>query len=574
MVPDSESGAWILDKMHPQAFEFLNYLERSGKLDGLSRGRVDAAMASSRASVDTVLLELGLVQEKALADAQAAYLGLERIHVGQFPGSLEIAGDVPVDFLQSSGLLPIEIDAAHVTVATARPLQAEAIASLAFFMGREAIVKVAAASELATHLARLVAEDRKPGDGQADDLAASYSAQDEDIERLKDIAREEPIIRLLNRLIGAAVEANASDLHVEPLEDHVRVRMRIDGALQNAEILPKHVQAGLVSRIKILARLNIAEQRLPQDGRIRIPVRGREIDLRVSSTPVLYGESMALRILNKQDVALDFEALGFGQADISKLHALLKAPNGIVLVTGPTGSGKTTTLYAALNLLNQPHAKLFTVEDPIEYHLKGVNQIQVKPQIGLDFAAVLRSVLRQDPDIVMIGEIRDVETARVAVQSSLTGHLVLSTLHTNSAAASVSRLLDMGVEDFLLISTLRGVIAQRLVRLLCSQCKLPEKLSPALARRLQLSPSAKIFKACGCASCHGSGYRGRTIVYELLELTPEFRDLVLKRPGDQELENFAKTQGMKSLFDNAMARVASGDTSLEEVMRVVGTPNP
>ena len=380
-----------------------------------------------------------------------------------------------------------------------------------------------------------------------------------DVERLRDVASEAPIIRLLNRLVAAAVERNASDIHIEPLEDQVRIRLRVDGALQVAELVDRSLQLGLVSRVKILARLNIAEQRLPQDGRIRLAVRGRDIDLRVSTSPTHQGESVVLRILDRKNVPLDFKALGFAAAACRQMQRHISSPNGIILVTGPTGSGKTTTLYAALTVLNQPHVKTFTVEDPIEYHLKGVSQILVRPQIGLDFAAVLRSILRQDPDIIMVGEIRDSETAGIAVQASLTGHLVFSTLHTNSAASSITRLRNIGIDNFLIVSSVRAIIAQRLVRKLCGHCKRPHE---------------GYFVSVGCKACHDTGYAGRTVIYEILDVSDRIKQAILSEKPETEIEALAKLEGTLALYENGLTKVKSGETSMEEILRCVAAPAP
>ncbi len=545
---------------------FLDYLASTGALDPQSQQRVRSAIATSGQSVDTVLLELGLLPESRLADAQASFLGLERVQASEFPDDLPPETDIPREFLKASGLLPLEIDPNTVTVATSRPLDQDAIRGLGFYLNRTAVPKVATATELSQHIHKLLASETT---GPALSADGDLQAHEDDVERLKDFAREAPIIKLLNRLITTAIERNASDIHVEPLEDHVQIRYRIDGSLHVVDKLPKTTQQGLISRVKILAKLNIAEQRLPQDGRIRVPVRGRDIEFRVSTTPVVYGESVALRILDRQQMQLDFLSLGFQPEDAEKLAKITGHPNGIMLVTGPTGSGKTTTLYAALNALNRPEQKLFTVEDPVEYRLRGVNQIHVKPAIGLDFAAVLRSILRQDPDIIMVGEIRDGETAKIAVQASLTGHLVLSTLHTNSAAASVTRLLDMGVEDYLLASCLRGILAQRLLRKLCPHCKKPGTISPELAQRMGLSKKTTVYEAHGCTHCHGTGYQGRTVAYEIMEFGDKERDAVVGHMPETELHALAVKSGMSPLFETAIKAVQRGDTSLDEVYRVI-----
>jgi general secretion pathway protein E len=548
---------------------FLDYLGVNGELDLQAVQRVRAAMQTSGQSIDTVLLELGLLAEMKLADAQAAFLGLARVHPVEFPPELPSDSELPHDFVRSAGLLPLEIAQSTVTVATATPFETDAIRGLGHFLGKEAIPKVATSTELNQYIQKLMAADTEAATSNSGTLGL---ADEDDIERLKDVAREAPTIKLLNRIIAAATEQNASDIHIEPMEDHVQIRYRVDGSLSIADRLPKPTQQGLISRIKILAKLNIAEHRLPQDGRIRLPVRGREIEFRVSTTPVTFGESVALRVLDRQHLQLNYASLGYLPKDAAKLHRLASYTNGIFLITGPTGSGKTTTLYTALSALNQPQVKIFTVEDPVEYRLKGVNQIQVKPAIELDFAAVLRSVLRQDPDIIMIGEIRDAETAKIAVQASLTGHLVLSTLHTNSAAASITRLLDMGLEDYLLASTLRGIVAQRLLRKLCTACKAQTLIDDKVRIKLDISKVSEIYKACGCPKCNGTGYSGRTVAYEILEIGPEERQAIVQRLPEAEVNARAVKTGMLTLLQTAVNCVERGETSLEEVYRVIQGP--
>jgi general secretion pathway protein E len=560
---------------HDDADSFLAYLRDQSILDQASVGRVRGAIAASRQPVDVVLLELGLLHENRLADQQAAFLGLERVRAEEFPDEFEPGSDLPADFLRRMELIPLAATADAVIVATARPLRSDAARALQYYLGRRVAVKVATQSEVNLYFKRALDSN---GLADADQRVDADSSIEEDVERLKDFAREAPVIRLVSRLIAAAVERSASDIHIEPQEDRVRVRLRIDGVLVDSDDFPKQVQAGILSRIKIMARLNIAEQRLPQDGRIKVPVRGKEIDLRVSTVPTLYGESVVLRILDRQEVRLDFAALGFSEHAIGGIRRLINQPNGIVLVTGPTGSGKTTTLYAALSELNRGDSKLFTVEDPVEYHFDGINQTHVRPQIGLDFATVLRSILRQDPDIIMVGEIRDRETASVAVQASLTGHLVLSTLHTNSAAAAISRLLDMGVEDYLLVSTLRGVLAQRLVRKLCPHCREPSLAGTSATENLRLpgtpaSPleQALTYEAKGCSRCHGVGFSGRTVIYELLPVDSRIRNLVLERSPDSDIGEAARAGGMVTLSECGIAKAALGETTMAEVARVTAS---
>jgi general secretion pathway protein E len=550
---------------------FLHFLVERGMLDQMAMQRVIGAIRGSGQPIDTVLLELGLLEENRLADALAEFLGLDRITLAEFPQYLPADTELTHDFLRRSNIFPVEITDSTITLAVSRPLDDAAARGIGYFLDRKPLLKVAVGSELTRHFLNLLVTEKEAASETSYELH-SHDLASGDAERLRDIASEAPIIRLLTRLVTSAVERNASDIHIEPLEDHVRIRYRIDGALQVTELLDRGLQLGLISRVKILARLNIAEQRLPQDGRIRLAVRGRDVDLRVSTSPTLYGESVVLRILDRKDVALDFRALGYDKGAISQLQRLISVPNGIILVTGPTGSGKTTTLYAALNLLNRPEAKIFTVEDPIEYHMKGVNQILVRPQIGLDFASVLRSILRQDPDIIMVGEIRDSETARIAVQASLTGHLVLSTLHTNSAAASVTRLRNIGIDDFLITSSVRAIIAQRLVRKLCNHCKRVSKQPKSISAGIKINGNS--FEPVGCLKCHNTGYSGRTVIYEVLEFTDKIKNAILGNQPDTEIETLAKREGMHTLFESGMAKVRGGETSLEEILRIVTAPEP
>jgi general secretion pathway protein E len=390
---------------------------------------------------------------------------------------------------------------------------------------------------------------------------------------LKDLASEAPVIRLVSLVITNALEMRASDIHVEPFENRLAVRYRVDGVLHDVESPPKRLAAAVISRIKIMANLDIAERRLPQDGRIRLRVQGKEIDLRVSTVPTMHGESVVMRILDKGGVALDFARLGFEDDTLKLFLDVLLQPHGILLVTGPTGSGKTTTLYTALDRLNQPDVKILTVEDPVEYQMPGINQIQVKPQIDLTFANALRSIVRQDPDVIMIGEIRDLETAQIAVQSALTGHLVLSTVHTNDAPSTVNRLLDMGVEDYLLTSTIIGILAQRLVRTLCGLCKEPYPALPELVEQMHLRkfvPDGPItlWHARGCSACSQTGYTGRVSILEMLPMSDALRSLVMRHATATELRAQALSEGMLSMYDDGLRKALRGVTTFEEVLRV------
>jgi general secretion pathway protein E len=380
------------------------------------------------------------------------------------------------------------------------------------------------------------------------------------------------VIRLVNLIIQRAVEGRASDIHIEPFEDQLKVRYRVDGVLQEVEAPPARSTAAVISRIKIMAKLNIAERRLPQDGRIPLRVQGKELDLRVSTVPTLYGESVVMRLLDKASVRFDFDALGFDGQPRDRFNEILDMPHGIILVTGPTGSGKSTTLYTALSKINTPERKIITVEDPVEYQLAGINQIQVKPQIGMTFAGALRAIVRQDPDVIMVGEMRDLETAHIAVQSALTGHLVLSTLHTNNAAGGVTRLLDMGVEDYLLTSTVNGIIGQRLVRRLCTHCREPYRPLPELVQELGepavSAPEVRLFKSVGCDACSGTGFHGRLVIAEVMLMSDPLRQAVMRHATTGEIQRVGQSEGMLTMYQDGLRKAMAGLTTLEEVIRV------
>ena len=545
-------------------------LERAG----LERARRLSEGGGERLQI--LLPKLGLVSERDLAEALAELLELRLVGSADFPEVPLLEDRLSPRFLRESHVLPISEGPEGLLLAMADPLDRYALDALRLISGAEVSACVAEPSELEAAIERLYGQG---GGGlnrlveEVGETAEEGVELDLDVERLKDLASEAPVIRLVNHLISKAAEARASDVHIEAFENRLRVRYRIDGVLVEVDPPPARFRAALVSRIKIMARLNIAERRLPQDGRIKLAIRGVPIDLRVSSIPTMHGEGVVLRILDRQEVKLDFGALGVVGRNLANYEEILSRPNGIFLVTGPTGSGKTTTLYAALVRLNSPDKKLLTVEDPIEYQLEGVNQIQVKPGINLTFANVLRSILRQDPDIIMIGEIRDLETAEIAVQAALTGHLVLSTLHTNDAAGTITRLLDMRVEDYLLTSTLAGVAAQRLVRRLCDGCRAQERALPELVEQLGLErfgagSDALLWRAVGCEQCNGTGYRGRTTVVETLVVNDEIRRLILRRPEAKELQRAALSAGMVSMYEDGMRKALGGDTTIEEVLRV------
>jgi general secretion pathway protein E len=501
--------------------------------------------------------------EDSLADALSTFEQLPRLgHPMRLGDSLE---SLPVDFLRHHALVPLQFTDDEVTVALANPLERAGVRGVEFATGRKVKVLIATLGDVDSALAGVL--------GGAEVLkVADDSYVEGSIEALRDLASDAPAIRLVQRLITMAVDRRASDIHIEPVEMGLKVRFRLDGVLQDIETLPAVYASPVVSRVKVMAHLNIAERRLPQDGRLHITVNGKGIDFRVATSPTLHGESLVLRILDRQEVELDFERLGFDAGLVATMRSALQKPYGIILSTGPTGSGKTTTLYTALKELNQPERKILTVEDPIEYMLAGVNQTQVKPQIGYTFAAALRAFLRQDPDVLMVGEIRDRETAEVAIQAALTGHLLLSTLHTNTAAAAVTRLLDMGIDDFLLTSTLNLVIGQRLVRRLCAVCRVPYELTTAIRQRFSLNAMGtnvpQFYHAKGCTQCAGVGYLGRTGLLELLELSEPIRQVILARGDAGAIEREATNLGMRTMFGHGLTLAARGETTLEEVLRV------
>jgi general secretion pathway protein E len=551
-------------------------LVESGRLDRRGLERAQRLVVDGREPLLQVLAKLGLVAERDLADAISAELALPLATPKDYPDRPLLEEKLSLRFLREARLLPIADTEDGLVVAMADPLDRYAEEAIALVAGRAIHRRVAVPAELEAALDRIYGGDaaETPADAEDADIIGDLDAVDTDVERLRDLASEAPVIRLVNQIVSRAVEARASDIHFEPSENGLKVRFRIDGLLRDMEVLPARLRPAVLSRVKLMAKLNIAERRLPQDGRIKLAVRGTPLDLRVAVTPSLHGEAAVLRILHRDTVALDFAALGIGGANLRTLGAMLERPHGIVLVTGPTGSGKTTTLYAALSRLNTPERKILTVEDPVEYQLEGITQIQVQPSIGLDFATVLRSLLRHDPDVIMVGEIRDRETAEIAVQAALTGHLVLSTLHTNSAAGSIARLIDMGVPEYLLASTLTGAMGQRLVRTLCPDCREPFEALPELARELGLDNlaggggSVRLWRPRGCDGCHGAGYRGRTTISEVLVPNDALRRLILKRADARELHQAAVADGMTAMFADGAAKALAGLTTIEEVLKV------
>ncbi len=556
-LPDSRGGAGV-PKSADEAIVAANLLT------GESMARAQLAQRETGEPLYLVVSRLGLASEADVTRTLAKAASVPEMDAARFPQEAIRSINLSLPFLRDARLLPVEEHEESVIVAAADPFGRAERDALAFAFGKTVEFRVARASDIDAAIDRLY--------GNSGSAAESLDGlvDDDDVERLKDLVSDAPVIRAVNRLIAQASDARASDIHVEPAEDRLVVRYRIDGSLTDAGTLPSAMRAPLVSRIKVMAGLNIAERRLPQDGRLRIAVRGREIDLRVATAPSINGESVVMRILDKAKLALDFPSLGFDPELTDQLRDAFQRPHGIVLVTGPTGSGKTTTLYAALSELNAVDRKLLTIEDPIEYRLPGIVQHQANPAIGFDFAGALRSFLRQDPDVIMVGEIRDSETAQIAVQAALTGHMILSTLHTNSAAGAVTRLADMGIERFLLGSVLTGVLAQRLIRRLCTACRAPYRPDPALLEQLGLAPGPgdRFAKATGCPACNHTGYSGRIGLFEFLRVDDTIGHLILEGASTRAISAAASAAGMASLRSDGLAKARSGLTTIEEAVRV------
>jgi general secretion pathway protein E len=551
--------------------QVIAHLQGLGKLSHNDLNRAKRLGEEGSDPLLRMLVRLGLVAERDMAEAIAEVLDLQLAEAASFPDVPVAAETLSLRFLKDSQILPLREGDELLEAAFADPTDPFFVAALAMAAGKPILPRVGLPTEIEAALERVYEADEGT-DGEGEPGGELGEVSEDDIEHLKDLASEAPVIRLVNQIIQRAVESRASDIHIEPFADELKVRYRVDGILQEVSPPAARSTAAIISRIKIMAKLNIAERRLPQDGRIPLRVQGKELDLRVSTVPTLFGESVVMRLLDKQSVRFDFDALGFDGSPRQRLEAILEIPYGILLVTGPTGSGKSTTLYTALSRLNTEQRKIITVEDPVEYQLPGINQIQVKPQIGMTFAGALRSIVRQDPDIIMVGEMRDLETARIAVQSALTGHVVLSTLHTNDAASGVTRLLDMGVEDYLLTSTINGILAQRLVRRLCAVCREPSRPLPELAAKLERvtdgADAVTLYRATGCEHCNGTGYRGRLVISEVLNMTDPLRRAVLEHATATEIQRIATREGMLTMYEDGLRKAVEGRTTMEEVLRV------
>ncbi len=526
-------------------------------------------------SVEENLVKPGFLAPESFPEAVEAFFGVPFAKEDDFPKEPTLYENLSFQFMKEAKFIPARMKDTTLTVIMADPDDYYTLDAIRLATKKHIQVLVGQESRIVEAIERAYGSGGSSMEKIIEDIDSipDYQTGDqENVDQLRDMASEGPVIRLVNLIITRAIERRASDIHLEPFEENFRVRYRIDGVLHDVESPPKRLQAAIISRIKIMAKLNIAERRLPQDGRIMLRVKGKEIDFRVSTVPTIHGESIVLRILDKASIVLDIMKLGFTRDTLENFQRLIEHPHGIILVTGPTGSGKTTTLYCALQKINSPDKKIITVEDPVEYQLKGINQIQVKPAINLTFANALRSIVRQDPDVILIGEIRDAETADIAIHSALTGHLVLSTLHTNDAPSAITRLINMGMEDYLLSSTVIGILAQRLVRTACPYCQVPVPPDPAVLQEMKMDgmnpEEIGAFDVRGCPQCANTGYWGRVGIFELLQVTEDIQKLILEKKDSNLIKERARRNGMRTLRQDGWLKVREGITTVSEVLRV------
>jgi len=557
------------------------------KMGVLSRDKVHECLTIQKQRgggirIGDIFLELGLIDETQLQVALAAKRGMEYVSIDGLEIRADVIEKVPAQTATSYHIVPIEFNKAknELTVVLDDVENFRATDDLRTLMGYNMVAKMTDRDALETALTRYYGDNNDDDnigelidEIQSDAFLSEFDGRNQsiDLDELKELSESNPVKKLLNLVLLQAIRDKASDVHFEPFEDEYKMRYRIDGVLYEMIPPPKYIAAALSSRIKVMASLDIAERRMPQDGRISLTVQGNPVDLRVSVLPTLFGESVVLRVLDRSQVSFDLAKLGFQSAELKVMHQLVRKPNGIVIVTGPTGSGKTTTLYAALSELNTIDRKIITTEDPVEYDLDGLHQVQMKPDIGLTFGRCLRSILRQDPDIILVGEVRDLETAEIAAQASLTGHLVFTTLHTNDAPSSVARLLDLGVEPFLITATVEGVVAQRLARRICLNCKTAFEPDEAQLKELNLTEEEiagrPIYYGRGCSKCNGTGYKGRIALFEIMVFNEEIRDLIMNRASTNVLRVAAQKAGMRPLRDNGLQAMFDGITTIDEIVK-------
>jgi type IV pilus assembly protein PilB len=558
---------------HTQAI--LEILRDRLRLDEASLATVQEEHRLTGKSIATLALEMNLVAKSAFLHAVADYLASE--YLADVPGSIpgDVVAGISIAQARTYGVVPYRVEAQSIDLLATDPFNAQIVDDLTFALGKDVRIIVCDPVRIDALLKNHYPEEESNFDDLLADLKeggdSAKGAEDLNSNDLEALAGQAPIIRFVNLVLAQAIRDKASDIHFEPFEHEFKIRYRIDGSLYEMSPPPKHLSVSITSRVKVLANLNIAERRIPQDGRIKLTLAGRPVDLRVSTLPTQFGESVVLRVLDQSAVQLDIGQLGMPEDVFEGIQEIVKRPNGIFIVTGPTGSGKTTTLYSALRVVNSPDVKILTAEDPVEYEIEGIMQVPVNHAVGLTFAKALRSFLRQDPDIIMVGEIRDLETAQISIQASLTGHLVLSTLHTNDAAGAVTRLVDMGVEPFLIGSSVEAVLAQRLVRRVCSGCRTAYEPPATLLQQLGIDPidigNREFFFGKGCNICNNTGYKGRMGIYEWLRMSEAVRDLVVERAPTLVIKQKALEQGMRTLRDDGLRAIFDGATSIEEVVK-------
>ena len=557
---------------------YLELLQRKGKISAAQIGEAQEMAQATGIKIGEALIKLGYVSSEDIARSVAEEHGREFVDLKGVAIPPAVVELVPESVARENRILPYQVEGDTLKILMSDPNDIETLDKLRFILNRP-IEPVLAAQELIQeainrHYTQSIGESADSLIQEMTDTQIDFTATDSmgGGGSINVADSDAPIVRLANLIVEEAVQLRASDIHIEPFEDRVRVRYRIDGVLVERDTIPKRLQGSILSRFKILARLDVAERRRTQDGRIKLSLGEKELDLRVSVVPTNHGQSVVMRILDKDNIRVSLTQLGFAETDFKKFMSLIKRPNGIILVTGPTGSGKTTSLYAALNDLNTPTRKIITAEDPVEYYLPGINQVEIRHNIGLDFARVIRAMLRQAPNIILVGEMRDLETAQMGIQASLTGHLVFSTLHTNDAPGAITRLVDMGVPPYLVASSVIGIMAQRLVRTICKKCKKPYVPSELEIQESGMTPEqvakSTFMKGTGCGSCNKSGFRGRMAVFELMMMTPKIREMTFKQASTVEIRKAAKAEGMSTLYMDGLRKVRAGLTTIEEVMRV------
>lgn len=564
------------------AAQVIDILLEKGVLTREQLSSVEKLRKGSNISIEDALKQLNIASTEDIVKCVAQYYGLDFVDINAMDISKDVLDMVPKRVATRHGIIPISKDGMRLTIAMSNPPDLPTLDNLRFILGVD--IRCVLTTEEALNKAILKYYEQGVSIPSVDNLLSGLNIRDlesTDIQLVgeefppSDVAEDEaPIIRIVMRIISEAVKARASDIHIEPCVNRFRIRYRIDGVCHEVMELPKRVQGAIISRIKIMASIDITERRRPQDGRISLKINDKPLDLRVSTIPVTDGESIVMRLLEKESIMIGLDQMGFAEDDYKRFKSLIKRPNGIILITGPTGSGKTTTLYASINEINTPDKKIITVENPIEYNLKGINQCEVNEAAGLTFPVVLRSMLRQDPNIIIVGEIRDVETAEIAVAAALTGHLIFSTLHTNDATSAITRLADMGIKLFLISSSLQAVMAQRLARVICHKCKEPFNYSKKELLEVGLDPEEMagitLYKGKGCDECKNTGYKGRMGIYELMVLNSELKEMIYRNESKDKIKDVASRHGMKTLREDGLRKAFAGLTTIDEVIRIAG----